>query len=93
MFDYFSHGDAIQCLAFNPVTNHLASCAITDFGFLIEDQKACQKYKPGSRINCCGWTNDGQYLALGLANGCVSIRNKVSFILHSGAYLQLFFLG
>lgn len=73
----YTHGDAIQCLAFNPLTNHLASCAITDFGFLIEDQKACQKYKPGSRINCCGWTNDGQYLALGLANGCVSIRNKL----------------
>lgn len=28
------------------------------------------------RINCCAWTNDGQYLALGLANGTVSIRNK-----------------
>lgn len=27
-------------------------------------------------MNCCAWTNDGQYLALGLANGTVSIRNK-----------------
>ena len=31
---------------------------------------------------CCvffffSWTNDGQYLALGLFNGFISIRNKV----------------
>lgn len=24
----------------------------------------------------CSWTNDGQYLALGMANGIISIRNK-----------------
>lgn len=35
-----------------------------------------QKVKVSSRINCCAWTNDGQYLALGMANGTVSIRNK-----------------
>ena len=35
-----------------------------------------QKYKVTSKINTCAWTNDGQYLALGLANGTVSIRNK-----------------
>lgn len=35
-----------------------------------------QKYKISSRINACAWTNDGQYIALGLANGTVSLRNK-----------------
>lgn len=24
----------------------------------------------------CSWTNDGQYLALGMSNGVISIRNK-----------------
>ena len=30
----FRHSDAIQCLAYNPVTHQLASCAVTDFGKL-----------------------------------------------------------
>jgi intraflagellar transport protein 122 len=73
----FSHNDAIQCLAYNPVSHHLASCAISDFAFWSAEQKAVQKHKSSARICACAWTNDGQYLALGLSNGCVSIRNKV----------------
>lgn len=75
----YSHNDAIQCLAYNPLSNQLASCAISDFAFWSAEQKAVQKHKVNSRINACSWTNDGQYLALGLGNGIVSIRNKVSF--------------
>lgn len=71
------HGDPIQCLTFNPVSHQLASCTQSDFAFWSTDQKAVQKYKVSSKINCCAWTNDGQYLALGLSNGTVSIRNKV----------------
>lgn len=63
-------------MAFNPVSHQLASCATSDFALWSADQKAVQKYKIASRINCCAWTNDGQYLALGLANGTVSMRNK-----------------
>lgn len=54
----------------------MASCSISDFGFWSSEQKAVQKHKSIARINCCAWTYDGQYIALGLANGCVSIRNK-----------------
>ncbi len=32
--------------------------------------------KVAARINCCSWTNDGQYLALGLGSGVVSVRTK-----------------
>jgi WD domain, G-beta repeat. len=74
---FHSHNDAIQCLAYNPISHHLASCAVSDFAFWSAEQKAVQKYKSSARINACAWTNDGQYLALGLGNGCVSIRNKV----------------
>ncbi|KAK7605351.1 hypothetical protein V9T40_007209 [Parthenolecanium corni] len=73
----YPHSDAVQCLAFNPVTNVLASCAITDFSFWSLGQKSIQKFKINSRINCCSWNYDGQYLALGLANGNVSIRNSL----------------
>eukprot|EP00051_Salpingoeca_urceolata_P027998 m.484376 g.484376 ORF g.484376 m.484376 type:complete len:1206 (+) comp23337_c0_seq1:143-3760(+) len=72
----FSHTDAIQALAFNPTSLQLASCTATDFGFWSEDAKAVNKFKSNSRINTCSWTNDGQYLALGLFNGNVSIRNR-----------------
>ncbi|KDR19634.1 hypothetical protein L798_06155, partial [Zootermopsis nevadensis] len=72
----YSHNDAIQCLAYSPVSHHLASCAISDFAFWSAEQKSVQKHKSSARINTCAWTNDGQYLALGLGNGCISIRNK-----------------
>lgn len=74
----YSHGDAVQCVAFNPLSHQLVSCAISDFAFWSTEQKAVQKHKINARINSCSWTQDGQYLALGLANGVVSIRNKVS---------------
>ncbi|EEB18094.1 conserved hypothetical protein [Pediculus humanus corporis] len=72
----YTHNDAIQCLAYNPVTLVLASCAVSDFGFWAGDQKSVQKHKSHARITSCSWTKDGLYLALGLANGSVSIRNK-----------------
>uniref|UniRef100_K1QVZ0 Intraflagellar transport protein 122 homolog n=1 Tax=Magallana gigas TaxID=29159 RepID=K1QVZ0_MAGGI len=74
----YTHNDAIQCLAYNPVTHQLASCAVSDFGLWSPEQKNVSKHKVNSRITCCSWTNDGQYLALGLYNGLVSIRNKAS---------------
>lgn len=74
----YTHGDAVQCLAYNPLTHQLASCALSDFAFWSSEQKAVQKFKVPARINSCSWTNDGQYLALGLGNGTISIRNKVN---------------
>ena len=89
----YSHGDAIQCLAYNPLSHQLASCAISDFAFWSAEQKAVQKHKTNARINSCSWTNDGQYLALGLGNGCVSIRNKVSLLLYKFSVKNLFIVG
>ncbi|KAF5305253.1 hypothetical protein FQR65_LT18741 [Abscondita terminalis] len=73
----YSHSDAVQCLAFNPVSHQLASCAISDFAIWTAEQKAVQKHKVSTRINSCAWTNDGLYLALAFGNGVISIRNKV----------------
>lgn len=72
----YNHNDAIQCLAYNPVTQRLLSCAVTDFGLWSPEQKRVDKTKVNSRITCCSWTNDGLYMALGLFNGTVCIRNK-----------------
>ena len=72
----YSHNDSILCLAYNPVSHQLASCAHSDFGLWSAEQKSVQKHKINSRINCCAWTNDGQYIALGLGSGFVSIRGK-----------------
>ncbi|KAI5641398.1 hypothetical protein NE865_06436 [Phthorimaea operculella] len=72
----YSHSEAIQCLAYNPVTMHLASCAISDFAFWSADVKAVQKYRVSGRITSCAWSPNGQNLAIGLASGAVSIRDK-----------------
>ncbi|XP_051509236.1 intraflagellar transport protein 122 homolog isoform X2 [Myxocyprinus asiaticus] len=72
----YTHNDSIQCVAYNPVTHQLASCSSGDIGLWSPEQKSVSKHKVSSKITCCGWTNDGQYLALGLMNGVVSIRNK-----------------
>ncbi|XP_063986829.1 intraflagellar transport protein 122 homolog [Diachasmimorpha longicaudata] len=72
----YSHNDAVQCMQFNPVSHQLVSCSISDIAFWSSEQKAVQKHKSGGRVNCCAWTRDGQYLAIGLAAGYVSIRNK-----------------
>ncbi|XP_077181413.1 intraflagellar transport protein 122 homolog isoform X3 [Paroedura picta] len=72
----YTHNDSIQCVSYNPVTHQLASCSSSDFGLWSPEQKSVSKHKASSKITCCSWTNDGQYLALGMFNGVVSIRNK-----------------
>ncbi|XP_068838604.1 intraflagellar transport protein 122 homolog isoform X6 [Capricornis sumatraensis] len=72
----YTHNDSIQCVSYNPVTHQLASCSSSDIGLWSPEQKSVSKHKSSSKITCCSWTNDGQYLALGMFNGVVSIRNK-----------------
>ncbi|NXV77562.1 IF122 protein, partial [Atlantisia rogersi] len=72
----YTHNDSIQCVSYNPLTHQLASCSSSDFGLWSPEQKSVSKHKTSSKITCCSWTNDGQYLALGMFNGTVSIRNK-----------------
>ncbi|KFO59725.1 Intraflagellar transport protein 122, partial [Corvus brachyrhynchos] len=72
----YTHNDAIQCVSYNPLTHQLASCSSGDFGLWSPEQKSVSKHKTSCKITCCSWTNDGQYLALGMFNGIVSIRNK-----------------
>ncbi|CAH8841801.1 unnamed protein product [Trichobilharzia szidati] len=76
---YFGgHNESIQCLAFNPTTVLLTSCSFSDFGFWTMDQKSVVKTKISARPTCCSWKSDGQYLAIGLYNGVISIRNKAT---------------
>ncbi len=71
----YSHSEAVQCLAYNPITQQLASGTAGDFGLWSSEQKAVQKFKVTAKVLCCGWTNDGQYVALGQFNGHISIRD------------------
>lgn len=72
----FTHADSIQKVTYNPVTQQLASCSSVDFGLWSPEQKSVLKHKVSSRILSASWTNDGQYLALGMMDGKVSIRDK-----------------
>jgi intraflagellar transport protein 122 len=77
---FYRHGESIQCLAYNPQSQQLASCATNDFGFWAPEKKSVDKHKVPARVNVCAWTPDGLHLALGLNNGSVTIRNKVAFL-------------
>ena len=73
----YNHNDPIQKLAYNPVTQQLISCTASDFGLWSPEAKAVQKHKVQSRILCADWTKNGQFVALGMYNGVVSIRHNV----------------
>jgi len=72
----YNHNESIQCLAYNPVTQQLASGTATDLGLWSPEQKSVSKHKVSSKVLCMSWTSDGLHLALGLFNGHVSIRDK-----------------
>jgi len=72
----YSHNDSIQCMAYNPVTQQLASGTVGDFGLWSPEQKSVAKHKVPSRILCMSWTKDGTTLALGHFDGKISVRDK-----------------
>jgi intraflagellar transport protein 122 len=72
----YAHMDSIQCLAYNPVTQQLASGTASDLGLWSPEQKSVTKHKTPSKILSMSWTADGLHLALGLFNGHISIRDK-----------------
>ncbi|TMS38549.1 hypothetical protein L596_005248 [Steinernema carpocapsae] len=71
----YVHNDAIQCLAFSPVTNLLLSCACTDYGFWTQQEKNVTKQRVNTRILCCAWSMDGNLYALGMYDGTVLLKN------------------
>jgi len=72
----YNHNESIQCLAYNPVTQQLASGTASDLGLWSAEQKSVSKHKVTSKILSMSWTNDGLHLALGHFSGHVSIRDK-----------------
>ena len=72
----YCHNEAIQKLVYNPVTQQLASATSSDFGLWSPEKKQVAKHKVKDRVLTASWTNDGQYLALGLFNGNITIRDK-----------------
>ncbi|XP_014246043.1 intraflagellar transport protein 122 homolog [Cimex lectularius] len=72
----YSHGDAVQCLRFNPISTHLASCGGSELVLWSPEFKSIQKYKSSAKILACSWSSDGHFLALGLSSGSVSIRTR-----------------
>ncbi|ORZ33687.1 hypothetical protein BCR44DRAFT_1486492 [Catenaria anguillulae PL171] len=73
----YSHADSVQCLAFSPVSGVLCSGTASDFGLWNPETRSVTKTKVSSKITCCSWSSDGQFVALGMYNGTVSIRTKL----------------
>jgi len=72
----YTHNDSIQKICFNPVTKTLISCTANDFGMCIVESKAVTRNRVSAKILSCDWTCDGQFLALGMNNGQISIRDQ-----------------
>jgi len=72
----YSHSDSIQRVVFNPATDTLASCTNSDFGLWSPTEKQVAKYKVQSKILSASWSNDGQFLALGMFSGQITIRDR-----------------
>ena len=70
----YTHSDSIQVVAHNPCCDQLASCTEGDFGLWSSTAKSVTKHKVGAKILSAKWSNDGQYLALGMYDGRISIR-------------------
>ena len=67
----YSHSEAIR-LAYS------AQLAPPPWGLLpaLVVQKAVAKHRVTGKVLSMSWTNDGQFLALGQFDGCVSVRDK-----------------
>jgi intraflagellar transport protein 122 len=52
------------------------SGSLDDFGLYSPEQQNVPKVKLPARALCADWSPDGQFLALGLFNGLVLIRDK-----------------
>lgn len=116
----YNHNDSVQVLAYNPLSQQLASGTASDFGLWSPELKHVAKHKVSclehfcmtncrlmpfivliyytqiflccissakaslrsppqvtSKVVSLAWTNDGQFLALGLYDGHISIRSRV----------------
>ncbi|KAL0036626.1 hypothetical protein WJX79_003303 [Trebouxia sp. C0005] len=73
----YNHNDSVQVLAYNPLSQQLASGTASDFGLWSPELKHVAKHKVSSKVVSLAWTIDGQFLALGLYDGQISIRSRV----------------
>jgi intraflagellar transport protein 122 len=46
----YTHNDSIQCLAYNPITQQLASGTASDLGLWSPEQKSVAKHKVGTML-------------------------------------------
>ena len=70
----YPHSTAIQRVAFNHSSLTLLSCSDADFGIWSPDQSNVTKEKVTSKILSCSWAYVGNFFAIGLESGSISIR-------------------
>ncbi|GMI36406.1 hypothetical protein TrRE_jg11942 [Triparma retinervis] len=72
----YTHQESIQRVVYNPTTDALASCTNSDFGLWSPTEKSVAKFKTQAKILSASWSNDGQFLALGMFSGQITIRDR-----------------
>ena len=72
----FSHTSPISALAFARSSGALASAAEADIGIWSPDKTAVHKVKINDKAITLAWTPDGAALAVGHADGTITIRDR-----------------
>ena len=72
----YNHNSKVQCIAYNPTVIQLCSCSNNDFGLWSPDQKQVTKEKVSSKILSVVWAPSGNFVALGLESGQISLWNQ-----------------
>ncbi len=73
----FSHAESVQAVAFNPVVaNLLATASSIDFAVWTMPSASLRKLKLPSKALCAAWTSNGQFLAIGMLSGAISVRDS-----------------
>ncbi|GFU46427.1 intraflagellar transport protein [Trichonephila clavipes] len=57
---------------------YILTCVyLSNLGLWSPEQKSVSKHRVSVRITSCSWTCDGMLLAIGLVNGCISLRGRI----------------
>ncbi|KAL0239941.1 hypothetical protein GEMRC1_010049 [Eukaryota sp. GEM-RC1] len=70
----YSHDSSVQVLTHSPTDDILVSCCNTEFGIHASDHRVVKKTSIPSKTLSASFSADGQFFAIGMFNGVVSIR-------------------
>ncbi|CAD8208598.1 unnamed protein product [Paramecium pentaurelia] len=73
---WFSHSDAIQCVAISPLMYQIFTGSNQEYSLWIPGMGNIERQKYKEKIICAAWSADGQYISFGTMSGIVVITDR-----------------